>query len=76
MTHKQKIDYMRIAAGICGFGFTEEQLDLLMTTYDKLLATKGKTTISDMVDIQVQCANRAETAKKKEIRTKIVAKKA
>lgn len=53
MTHKQKINYMRIAAGIACFGFSNTQLDLLVSLYDLTLEKKGDCTIDDI--IQVKC---------------------
>lgn len=67
MTHNQKIQYMRLAAGMSGYGFTDEGLDLLVSIYDKVLAAKGKTSISDIVDIQVEVEKRADAAKKKQM---------
>lgn len=67
MTHKQKIDYMRIAAGICCLGFSNEQLDLLVSLYDEVLKRKGQTCLSHVVDIRVAVEKRADAEKKRQL---------
>ena len=58
MTHEQKIQYMRMAAGIVGFNFREQDLDLLVSTYDLILKKKGKTTVSDATEVKYAVAER------------------
>ena len=36
MTHEEKIQYMRFAASLVGFGFSPADLDLLVSLYDKI----------------------------------------
>lgn len=66
MQHEKKINYMKIAAGICGFGFTCEQLDLLTSIYDKVLVNEGDTNLREIAEIEVQVSNREKERLKKE----------
>jgi hypothetical protein len=52
MTHEEKINYMRIAANLCRFGFDNASLDLLVNLYELTLEKKGSTTIDDVVVIE------------------------
>lgn len=58
MTHEQKITYMRIAAGICGFSFKPEHLDLLVSMYEVVLEKEGEGTISDLCKIEAEVKER------------------
>ena len=58
MTHEEKLNYMRLAAGMCNFGMTEDQLDLLLSLYDGVLEKEGKFSISDAIDIKVKVKER------------------
>jgi hypothetical protein len=60
MTHLEKINYMRISAGICGYKFSNEQLDLLISLYDLILSKEGETNIKDVVRIESEVKERAE----------------
>ena len=53
MTHAEKINYMRVAAGIIGYSFEKQGLDMLVSIYDKILEKKGETDLQDLVDIQI-----------------------
>ena len=37
MTHDQKIQYMRIATGIVGYGFDERSLDMFISIYELVI---------------------------------------
>lgn len=54
MTHEDKITYMKVAAGIVGYGFDAKGLDMLLSLYDKVLEKKGDTDLKDLVDIQLR----------------------
>ena len=71
MTHDEKIAYMKISAGIAGFGITHAHLDLLVTIYEHVLETKGKGTIMDCVEIEDKVGKRAETKHKQDILNKV-----
>ena len=52
MTQEEKINYMRIASGICGFGFKMKDLDLLVSLYELTMKKQGKATINDVVEVE------------------------
>lgn len=58
MDTNEKINYYRIAAGIAGMGFTNEQLDLLVSLYDLTLKKNGKANIEDIVRVEVEVKER------------------
>jgi len=74
MKHEEKINYLRIAANLCSFGFTNDQLDLLISLYELVLDKKGNSAIDDVARIEVAVKKRAEAEKKKELE-KTVSKK-
>ncbi len=71
MTHEEKIDYMRIASGICNYGFNNEQLDMLVSLYELVLEKKGDATMQDCSKLQVEVKYRASVKKKQELLDKI-----
>jgi hypothetical protein len=58
MTHEEKIKYMRIAAGIAGYGFKEEVLDTIVSLYELVLDKEGKTSVEDVVRIEHEVKER------------------
>lgn len=52
MTHEEKINYMRIVAGICCLGFTNEQLDKLVSLYELVIEKQGGSTVDDAIQIE------------------------
>jgi hypothetical protein len=54
MTHEEKINYMKIAAGIVGYCFNKKGLDMLVSMYDLVLENQGKTDLHSIV--KVECA--------------------
>jgi hypothetical protein len=60
MTHEMKIEYMKIAAGVCCLGFSFEQLDLLVSLYELVLQKEGETDLRSMVDVKIAAKRRAE----------------
>jgi hypothetical protein len=54
MKHEEKINYMKIAAGIVGFGFDTKGLDMLVSMYDLVIEKKGDTDLNSIV--KVECA--------------------
>ena len=71
MTHDEKINYMRIAAGIACFGFSNEQLDKLVSLYEMVIKKKGGGTISDVVDIEHEVKNRSDVKSRKDLLDKV-----
>ena len=53
MTHEEKISYMKVAAGIIGYNFEKQGLDMLVSIYDKVLEKKGETDLKDLIEIQL-----------------------
>lgn len=58
MTHKEKINYMKIAAGIVGYGFDEKGLDMLVSMYDLVLEKQGQTDLKQIVKVQYEVEER------------------
>jgi hypothetical protein len=75
MTHEEKINYMRIAAGICSFGFRNDQLDLLVSLYELILKKKGKSNVEDALNVEHEVKNRADTKAKQDLLDKVSDKK-
>lgn len=71
MTHDQKINYMRIAAGVCGFGISNQHLDLLVSLYELVIEKEGDADIRSMADIEVQVKNRADAKHRSELLDKV-----
>ncbi len=49
MTHEEKLKYMKIAAGIVGYGFDEKGLDMLVSLYDLVTKHEGDTDVKQIV---------------------------
>jgi hypothetical protein len=58
MTHEKKINYLRIASGICRFGIDNRNLDLLVSLYDGILEKEGNFSLHDASDIEVMVDER------------------
>ena len=58
MNHNQKINYMRIAAGLAGFHINNKELDLLISLYELTLEKGGEATIDDAVRIKCEVEDR------------------
>ena len=71
MTQAEKINYMRIATGIAGYGFRNEQLDLMVNLYELVIQKKGKTDVSDVCKIEGEVKKRADIKSKKELLDKV-----
>ena len=71
MTHEEKINYMRIAAGIAGFGIKNEHLDLLVSVYELILKKKEKSGIEDVVKIESEVKHRADVKARSELLDKV-----
>ena len=52
MTHEEKIQYMKLATAICGYGFEEKTVDLFVTLYDQIVADEGGTDLKTILAIQ------------------------
>ena len=67
MSNEEKINFMRIAAGICGFRFENHHLDLLVSLYELTLRKQGKTTMDEIVNVEFSVNKREEERKKCEL---------
>ena len=71
MTHEQKINYMKIAAGIVGYGFETKGLDLLVSIYELVIEKGGKTDIWSISKIEDIVKNRADVKSRSELLDKV-----
>jgi hypothetical protein len=67
MTHEQKINYMKIAAGIVGYGFETKGLDLLVSIYELVIAEEGKADLATISEIEAQAKARADIKSRSEL---------
>ena len=58
MTHDQKVNYMKIAAGVCGYAFSIAGLDLLISLYDAVIEKEGATDLRTISNIEIDVKNR------------------
>jgi len=58
MTHEEKINYMRIANGIVGYGFETKTLDMIVSIYDLILLKQGETDLHNIVKIECEVEER------------------
>lgn len=58
MTHEEKINYMKIAAGIVGYGFDKKGLDMLVSLYDLVTKHEGDTDVKQIVKVQTEVEKR------------------
>ena len=61
MTHEEKINYMKIALGICSFSLKIEDIDLIFSIYDLVNEKKGEGNIKDILKIQESVKDRYKT---------------
>ena len=71
MIHEEKIKYMKIAAGIVGYGFKHEQLDMLVSLYELVLQKQGDTDVREVCKVQEEVENRAAISSKIELLDKV-----
>jgi hypothetical protein len=58
MTHEEKVNYMKIATGMVGYGFEKKGLDMLVSMYDLVLEKKGKTDLDSVVKVEFEVEER------------------
>jgi hypothetical protein len=61
MTHEEKINYMKIALGICSFSLKIEDIDLIVSIYDLVIDKKGSGNIHDVLKVQESVKDRYKT---------------
>lgn len=57
-THEEKIENMRYACNIVGFGFTVEHLDLLVSLYELIIQKEGNTSLKDIAEVKAESEHR------------------
>lgn len=67
MTHEEKLKYMKIAAGIVGYGFDEKGLDMLISLYDLVTKHEGDTDVKQIVKVQMEVEERDLDKKAKQV---------
>ena len=67
MTHEDKINYIRIAAGVAGFSISNQHLDLLVSLYEKVSEKEGKTNVEDVVNVEHEVEEREKERKRKKM---------
>lgn len=75
MTHEQKINYMRIAAGIVGYGFDNKGLDTLVSLYELVIEKEGDTDLRTIAKVEAEVKSRDDAKKRSELLDKISKKK-
>jgi hypothetical protein len=60
MTQEEKIEYMRLAAGMCNFGIDHKNLDLLVSLYELIIEKKGDATMRDAHHVEDEVKKRAD----------------
>ena len=60
MTHSEKLEYMRLALAICGYGFPEKDLDLFVSLYDKIIESSGEVGLKEVVMLEYEVKSRHE----------------
>ena len=70
MTHEEKINYMRIAAGIAGYGFDPKGLDTLVSLYELVIEKKGETDLDSVCRVESEVKERANAKKLSQISPK------
>lgn len=71
MTQEEKIEYMKMAAGLCNFGFSHEQLDLLVSIYELVIEEKGDTCLSKVFKLSREAEDRANVKARQDALDKV-----
>jgi len=74
MTHEQKINYMRISAGIAGFTMENKYLDLLVSMYELVMKKQGSAKLDEIVEVELQVREREKERKVKQKEVEILVK--
>ena len=71
MTHEEKMNYMRIATGVVGYGFDEKGLDMLVSIYELVIEKGGDTDLWSMSKIQAEVIERDNVKSRSELLDKV-----
>jgi hypothetical protein len=75
MTQEEKINYMRISSGICGFSIQNKHLDLLVSLYELVCKKEGSAKIDDIVAVELEVKKRDDIKSRQELLDKVSEKK-
>lgn len=71
MTHEEKINFMRISAGICGYGFDHKGLDLLVSLYELVLEKQADSDLRSISKIEADVKQRDDVKKRQDLLDKV-----
>lgn len=71
MIHEEKINYMRIAAGIVGYGFDNKGLDMLVSLYELVIEKQGESDLKTILEIEADVKKRDDIKKRSELLDKV-----
>jgi hypothetical protein len=71
MKHEDKINYMRIAAGIVGYTFDPKGLDMMVSLYDLVLEKQGDTDLKIICKVEDDVKSRDDLRRKQELLDKV-----
>jgi hypothetical protein len=71
MTHEEKINYMKIAAGIVGYGFDSKGLDMLVSLYELVIEMKGDADLKTISQVQAEVKKRDDIKSRSELLDKV-----
>ncbi len=71
MTHEEKINYMRIATGIVGYGFDNKGLDMLVSIYELVIEKKGESDLKTICKTEAEVKKRADVKSRSELLDKV-----
>jgi len=71
MEHEQKVNYMRIAAGIVGYGFDNKGLDMLVSLYELVIEKEGDTDLKSVCKVEADVKSRADIKTKQDLLDKV-----
>jgi len=74
MTHEEKINYMKIAAGIVGYGFDTKGLDMLVSLYELVIEKRGATDVKTITSVEFEVKKRADNKSKSDLLDKVSTK--
>ena len=71
MTHEEKIEHMRTAARIAGYGFDHRSCDMLISVYELILKKEGKTDLEMILKVKAMVEERDDLKNRSEMLDKI-----
>ena len=71
MEHKEKVNYMRIASGMAGFGISNRQLDLLVSLYEYVIEKGGDGNLREIITIETEAKTRDDIEERSKMLDKV-----